>query len=289
MRNKLTLSYKNSFSLNKSVDSPYGSYTQYSRMNPYNPMTDEDGNYIKSYYFNPLSTSSYKTANPLYDATLSSFGKSQNQSWTNSLSGRWNITKELYVTGQANLGLSWSKADTYESPDMAKYENSKLADKGRYSLATGNGLSTDGKLVVNYGKSLDTKGSMFRVSAGGNIQYSRRQNASFLAKGFIKDELSDLSFALTYPSGHPTGSDRVATSVGFFVNANFSLWNRYFVDGSYRTSGSSKFGSNNSFAPVLGVRSRLAPPQREVHQGKPSLGQHLDIQVLSWLHGKRLV
>lgn len=173
-------------------------------MNPYNPMTDEDGNYIKSYYFNPLSTSSYKTANPLYDATLSSFGKSQNQSWTNSLSGRWNITKELYVTGQANLGLSWSKADTYESPDMAKYENSKLADKGRYTLSTGNGLSTDGKLVVNYGKSLDTRGSMFRVSAGGNIQYSRRQNASFLAKGFIKDELSDLSFALTYPSGHPT-------------------------------------------------------------------------------------
>lgn len=249
LRNKLTLSYKNSFSLNRSIDSPYGSYAQYSRMNPYLPMKDEDGEYYKYYTFNPFSTSGTKVSNPLYEATLSSFSKSQTQSWTNSLSGRWNITKELYVTGQANLGLSWSKADTYESPDMAKYENSKLADKGRYSLATGNGLSTDGKIVINYGKSLDTKGSMFRISAGGNIQYSRKQNASFIATGFIKDELSDLSFALSYPTGHPSGSDKVSTGVGVFANANFSLWNRYFVDGSYRASGSSKFGSRNSFAP----------------------------------------
>ncbi len=249
LRNKLTLSYKNSFSLNRSLDSPYGSYAQYSRMNPYLPMTDENGEYYKYYTFNPFSTSGTKISNPLYEATLSSFSKSQTQSWTNSLSGRWNITKDLYVTGQANLGLSWSKADTYESPDMAKYENSKLADKGRYSLATGNGLSTDGKIVINYGKSLDTKGSMFRISAGSNIQYSRKQNASFIATGFIKDELSDLSFALSYPTGHPSGSDKVSTGVGVFANANFSLWNRYFVDGSYRASGSSKFGSRNSFAP----------------------------------------
>ena len=249
LRNKLTLSYKNSFSLNRSIDSPYGSYAQYSRMNPYLPMKDEDGEYYKYYTFNPFSTSGTKVSNPLYEAALSSFSKSQTQSWTNSLSGRWNITKELYVTGQANLGLSWSKADTYESPDMAKYENSKLADKGRYSLATGNGLSTDGKIVINYGKSLDTKGSMFRISAGSNIQYSRKQNASFIATGFIKDELSDLSFALSYPTGHPSGSDKVSTGVGVFANANFSLWNRYFVDGSYRASGSSKFGSRNSFAP----------------------------------------
>lgn len=249
LRNKLTLSYKNSFSLNRSIDSPYGSYAQYSRMNPYLPMKDEDGEYYKYYTFNPFSTSGTKVSNPLYEAALSSFSKSQTQSWTNSLSGRWDITKELYVTGQANLGLSWSKADTYESPDMAKYENSKLADKGRYSLATGNGLSTDGKIVINYGKSLDTKGSMFRISAGSNIQYSRKQNASFIATGFIKDELSDLSFALSYPTGHPSGSDKVSTGVGVFANANFSLWNRYFVDGSYRASGSSKFGSRNSFAP----------------------------------------
>ena len=90
---------------------------------------------------------------------------------------------------------------------------------------------------------------MFRISAGSNIQYSRKQNASFIATGFIKDELSDLSFALSYPTGHPSGSDKVSTGVGVFANANFSLWNRYFVDGSYRASGSSKFGSRNSFAP----------------------------------------
>ena len=251
LRDKITLSYINSFTMTSSKDSPYGSFAQYAKMNPYNPVYDEEGEYIKTYYFNPYSTSSSSDSNPLYDATLSSFSKAKTQSFTNSLSGRWNVTKAFYVTGQASLNLGWSSSDKYDSPETASnLQITDITKRGSYTFSNSNRMSTNGKIVANYGKSIDTKGSMFRLSAGSTIDYSSSKSSSALGIGFLKDELSDISFALSYPStGSPSGSDKLSTSVGFFGNGNFSLWNRYFIDASYKASGSSKFGSSNSFAP----------------------------------------
>lgn len=250
LRDKLTLSYKVNFSMTDSKDSPYGSYSNYSKMNPYEPMYDEDGELIKIYYFNPISKSGNTDTNPLYEATLSSFKKNRSQTLKNSLDGRWNITKNLYVTGQGSVNLSWGSTDSYDSPDMIKYQNTDVTKRGQYTFSNKTGTTMSGKLVVNYGRSLDSKGSMFRVSGGSNIQYSRSQSSSGIGIGFLKDNLCDLSFALSYPgNGQPSGSDKISTEVGFFANANVGLWNRYVVDLSYRASGSSRFGSDNSFAP----------------------------------------
>lgn len=249
LRDKLTLTYKSSFSLNNSVNSPYGSYSQYSKMNPYETARDDNGEYIKTYYFNPLVPSSSGDPNPLYDATLSSFAKGKSQSFTNSISGRWNITKSFYVTAQGNIGLNWGSSDKYVSPMSSRELKNNVNKRGSYSFTNNSGFTTDGKFVVNYGRSLDTKGTMFRISGGANIQYARKLSSAARAVGFLKDDLSDLSFSIAYDNGKPSGTDKIATQVGVFVNGNFSLWNRYFVDASYRASGSSKFGSNNNFAP----------------------------------------
>ncbi len=250
LRDKLTLSYKVNFSMTDSKDSPYGSYSNYSKMNPYEPMYDEDGELIKIYYFNPISKTGNTDTNPLYEATLSSFKKNRSQTLKNSLDGRWNITKNLYVTGQGSVNLSWGSTDSFDSPDMIKYQNTDVTKRGQYTFSNKTGTTMSGKMVVNYGRSLDSKGSMFRVSGGSNIQYSRSQSSSGIGIGFLKDNLCDLSFALSYPgNGQPSGSDKISTEVGFFANANVGLWNRYVVDLSYRASGSSRFGSDNSFAP----------------------------------------
>ena len=249
LRDKLTISFKTNYSMTDSKDSPYGSYAAYSKMNPYEPMFDEDGNYIKVYYFNPITQSGETDTNPLYEATLSSFKKTSAHSLKNSLDGRWNVTKDFYITGQGNINLSWGSNDTYMSPDMVKYAKDEPANRGEYSFASRSGVSYNGKVVLNYGHSIDSKGSMFRISGGANVQYPHKKSASGRGIGFLKDELSDISFALKYPNGKPSGADNIATEAGFFANANMGLWNRYVVDLSYRSSGSSRFGSSNSFAP----------------------------------------
>ena len=251
LRDKFTLSYKNVFSVSDSKNSPYGSFSQYARMNPYEPIYDEDGELRKTIPFNAFIANPSLVVNPLYEATLSSFTKNRSMTSTNSLSARYNLSKYFYITSQASLNMGWSNSDDYTSPDSATYLNTvDVTRKGKYTFSSGNRISVDGKIVINYGRSLDTKGSMFRISAGGNAQYQRSQRSGAGAEGFLKDNLSDIKFALGYPpNGTPTGEDKISTLAGVFANANVSFRNRYFADASYRASGSSKFGAANSFAP----------------------------------------
>lgn len=255
VQDKLTVTFKANLNLTQSKDSPFGNFADYVALNPYERPYDEEGKLIRNFYFNPYDTSSERLANPLYDATLSSFTKSSAQSLTGSLQLRWNVTKNFYVTGQGNVGMSWGSSDDFVSPAAARFENyTDLAKKGQYSFSSRSGQTYDGKLVLNYGRSIGHKGTMFRLSGGANIKYTHNMMSRAVGEGFLKDELCDISFAMGYPAGgHPSGSDRIATELGFFANANFSLWNRYFVDASYRASGSSRFGSENSFAPFWAV------------------------------------
>ena len=250
LKDKLTVSFRSSLNMTNSVQSPYGKYMNYVQMNPYDPIRDENGELIKEYFFNPVHHSTNGDINPLYTATLSNFSKNKGHNFNNNLSARWNITKYFYITAQGSLGMSWGNSDSFKSPKDLSFKNMPMDKKGSYSFSDRENLRTDGKVVVNYGRSLGHKGSMFRVSAGGNIQYTRGKTSSAQAIGFFKDNLSDISFSNHYPeTGHPNGTDMISTQVGFFANANASFRNRYFLDLSFRTSGSSKFGSNNSFAP----------------------------------------
>ncbi len=229
-RDKLTLSFRTTYTLTDSKASPYGDFSAYSKLNPYEKIYDENGNYIKNYYFDPFDTNSERMTNPLYDATLSSFSKSRRQ---------------------ANMTISSGSSDKYVSPDAAQYVGySDVSQKGSYTFGQSKGFTVSGKIVASYGLPLDKRGSLFRISGGSNIKKTTSNTSTGEGRGFLKDGLSDLSFALGYaPNGKPSGRERIATEVGFFVNGNLGFLNRYVFDGSFRTSGSSRFGSDNSFAP----------------------------------------
>lgn len=250
-RDKLTISFRTNYSLTDSKNSPYGDFSDYTKLNPYEPVYDENGEFIKNYYFNPYDTSSERMSNPLYDATLSSFSKARTQNLTSSLTGKWNITKHLDLSGQLNMTISSGSSDDYVSPDAAQYVGySDVSQKGKYTFGSNKGFSIAGKLVASYGRAIGKKGSMFRVSAGANFKKTTSQTYRAEGRGFLLDELSDLSYAMGYdPNGKPYGRERIATEVGFFANANLGFLNRYILDASFRTSGSSRFGSDNSFAP----------------------------------------
>ena len=74
LTDKLTFNYRFAFTMTDSKASPYGDFGKYTRLNPYNPVYDEYGEYIKLYYFDPYlsnANDSRNQGNPLYDATLS--------------------------------------------------------------------------------------------------------------------------------------------------------------------------------------------------------------------------
>ena len=107
-------------------------------MNPYEPIYDEYGEYIKEYYFDPFdpSGSEKKIENPLYNATLSSFSKNQSRNMKNSVMIRWDIVPQFYVTGQINYSSDYSQSDVYVSPDDSQYLSTvNPAEKGSYTIS----------------------------------------------------------------------------------------------------------------------------------------------------------
>ncbi len=243
---KLTITYRADIGKTGVKNSPYGSFSQYVELNPYDTPMDNNGNWNKRL--------SYDVANPLYNATTGSFNKSRSKTITNSLNARWDIWQGFYATGSFNYTFSDSQGDAFISPEHSIYvKESDPTKKGSYSKTGSESSRWQLKGGITYSKSLDERGTILTVNVGANAEKNQSSSFNFSGIGFLKPMLTDINYANGYPEGRPGGGEQLSTSVGFFANMNFICLNKYFVDGSYRVSGSSKFGAERRFAPFWSV------------------------------------
>lgn len=227
--------------------SKYGAFSDYLMANPYDSPYDEMGNYRRSL--------SYERNNPLYEASLSSFHNSEMRTQKLSLDARYNFKPNFYVTLQGAYTTGYGTSDRYVSPESNYFTSvNTLSQKGSYALGN-NGLDEwSAKMVSNYIRSFDNDGTMLTLNIGAEIKRQNSYSRSLMATGFLSDSHSDIAYATAYPEGQaPYGSESLAASLGGFVSANFMWKNRYVIDGSYRVSGSSKFGQNHRYAPFWAV------------------------------------
>ena len=254
LTDKLTFNYRFAFTMTDSKASPYGDFGKYTRLNPYNPVYDEYGEYIKLYYFDPYlsnANDSRNQGNPLYDATLSSFNKGRNKSFSNYLSMRWDIKKAFFITGDINVNMSDSYTKVYVSPDDSSFEGKFLNQKGTYSFTHNESTNWAGKIALNYRLPLNETGNtVLTVNVGTDFKMGNSSSITTKAEGFLKDGMTDIKFASQYASTRPSGGDKKTREVGFYGTGSFELLGRYFLNGSYKSAGSSRFGSDHRFAPV---------------------------------------
>lgn len=246
LANKLTVSFQSSYSVVKTKDSPYGAFSQYVNMNPYDSPYDVNGELQKIV--------SWEIANPLYEASCNNFSKSNSNSFTNNLNIRWDIIKGLYVTANGSVMTSQGNKENFTSPSSVTYnKETDLTKKGRLTETSQKGLNLSGNFVVNYSQNLG-ENNLLSVHLGGDIYKDQFTTHGFVATGFLKPNLHSPQYAATYlEDARPNGSEDLSTRIGAFANLNFIAHNKYFVDGSIRRSGSSKFGANNRFAPFWSV------------------------------------
>ena len=235
-----TLSNRTTYQELSVKDSPYGSFSQYVRMNPYDRMFDENGK--------PNNNLAWDLDNPLYEATLGSFSTSGERVLSNSTDFRWDISKMFLLTGHFNLSSDIGWNDNFISPDSRTFKNvTELSQKGSYTKGTSKGISYNGNVVGTFNKFFKDE-SLVSLSAGWEINYSDSKSESFQTIGYFNDNLSFIGNAVGYPaSGKPYGTISETADVGFFTTGNFSWRNRYFVDATWRTTGSSQFGENNRY------------------------------------------
>ena len=238
IKNNIKISNRSTYAEVSTKDTPYGSFSQYARMNPYDPMFNEDGS---------VNTDlSWDLDNPLYEATLGSFSESDSRSFSNSTDIRWELNEQFRITGHFNVSTEKSGSSDFTSPKSRSFKNvADLSKRGSLQRGVTTGNSYSGNVVGSYNRFYKDE-SLVSASAGWEIDHSKSRSEYVSAIGFYNDLLSFIGNAAGYPTtSAPAGTQGESAEVSTFLSGNYSFRNRYFVDGTWRRTGSSQFGENN--------------------------------------------
>lgn len=136
---------QNSLSLTSilSHDTPYGSFSEYAKMNPYYKKRNEYGQYSKiiENKFGAVGTDNARVANPLYDTQFASFNKSTNFSLTNNFLIECAIQENLRAQVSFSFTKTQGESDAFVSPNDSSFETINLDERGTYSKSWANSLT----------------------------------------------------------------------------------------------------------------------------------------------------
>ena len=243
-----------SYGTSRGQESKYGVFSDYVEQQPYNAPYDQDGNLIR--FFDGFHKNTEQVQNPLYDATLNSFDRSNYQTLTNNFSVEWKPLEALIVRAQIGLTGTNTTADVFLPAEHSTFteDDYYLTDegflrRGSYSYTTGRSHTYDGNLTLAYSKVFADKHQVY-VGFDYSLSESQGYDYNILAEGFTNEDINFLGSARQYAMDEgPTGSKTLSRRMGLTGNANYIFDNRYYVDLSYRIDGSSSFGSEKKYAP----------------------------------------
>ena len=235
--------FSNKFSLTSTdYRNPIVAFSEYAAANPYYKKRNETGTIEKWLENNNF----FKAANPLWNASQNSRDEGKNLALTNYFMAEYFPTVEWRV--RARLGLTYGNDDTekFYSRNDTRFENMETIKKGEYRSSNTRTNQVEGELSVTYAKVLGKH--RINLVVGGNVSSNKSLTQGYSAVGFPDGDFSYPSFSNGYPeNGTPTYYESVSRSVNGYFNTGYSFDDRYLMDFSLRTSGSSVFGTSRKY------------------------------------------
>lgn len=235
--------FSNKFSMSStSLENPIVSFQTYAEANPYYKKYSESGTIEKWLENNDF----FKAANPLWNDSQNSRDEGKSLSLSNYFIAEYFPTTEWRV--RARVGITYGNDDTekFYSPNDTRYEDVETIKKGGYYSTNARLNQVEGELSVTFAK-LWGKHRVNMV-AGGNVYSTKTLTQGYAAQGFPDGDFTYPSFSNGYPeNGTPTYYESVSRSVNGYFNAGYSFDDRYLMDFSLRTSGSSVFGTSRKY------------------------------------------
>lgn len=246
---KDNLLFRNSLTMlvNQGIDSPYGGFMQYTRLNPYWEAEDEQGN-IKR--FAAISEVEGKVANPMYDATIGTHSSNKYYDFTDNFYAEWQATRSLKTTIRIGWNKKLNESNQFFPADHSRfinYKDNQIDEKGEYTLTNGESERISGDLNASYSRALG-KHSVF-LNGGAFVAERSSSSYGHRAVGFSNSEIADITFAKQYAKGSvPTGGSTIQRELSFLVAGSYDYDNRYLFDGTFRRGASSLYGANNRWS-----------------------------------------
>ncbi len=236
------LLFRNQLSIddNRSADSPYGDFSLYAQLNPYNAIRDEDGKMNDS-WSNLLMENNY-----LKNGEIATRFEDHYTQITENFYIEWQALESLRLTGRFGLTKKNTDSEDFKPAEhtdfLSGYAGDRISLRGSYATEQrkDNSLSLDLGAAYSF-----NKGSHVLFA---NAQYTMSKQKydyyAVQAEGIANENMDHISMALQYAGTKPTGSEGITRDMGFVLSLNYSFDDRYLLDVNYRLTGSSDFGAD---------------------------------------------
>lgn len=227
-------------------------FSQFSRANPYYRKYDEFGNPKKvledfKAYGNNAYTPIYS---PLYDQSNLNIDQEKSFGFTNNLELEWRILESLRARGRFGIRSSSTNNVIFRSPFDVEFEGTNELAKGSYDEGNGKNANYDGDFSLTFGK-LFVEKHLLNAVAGIRMEQNVAKQSTFGVSGFTDDEFSNPNFALGYVAGQKAGyQESKRRTASFFANAGYAFDQRFLLDATIRSDGSSVYGSDRQFSVI---------------------------------------
>ena len=237
-----------SYNVTKSKESPYGSFSDYTKKMPYDEYKDENGKYLKK-------TQKWIVGgdeeNPLYEATLKNYDEDQIDELINNLAVNWYINDYWQIKGQFSVTKTTTRGESFLDPESRK--NGDLLGKdnpisGELRTEENNGFKWDLTATAAYNRSIEK--NHINLTFGINAKDEQSKSLSSFYKGFPNGSLSSINYANEIVV-KPTVNQNKSRLFGMLASLNYTYDNIYLLDISLRMDGSSEFGADKRFAPFF--------------------------------------
>ncbi|SFG76828.1 SusC/RagA family TonB-linked outer membrane protein [Prevotella sp. KH2C16] len=240
---------KNIITLDNSVgnESPWGSFSEYTKLNPYLRAYDEKGN-IPKYLddFSELQGASHYL-NPMYNTTFHSKDQSKNFAVREQFKVEYTPTRDWRFEGAFSLAKSVGHHDVFRPAQHTAFDN--ITDpvlRGDYRRNQSESVNWGLDLTGSWNKQLNDH------YLTGNLRMSLLENTmetyGNYVTGFPNDNMDNLLFGRKY-NEKVTGLESTNRSIGWVMAGGYSYKYKYSFDFNVRVDGSSEFGRDNRWAP----------------------------------------
>lgn len=247
-KGKISATNNLSIDRNSSRNSPYGSFSEYAKMNPYWRIYDDQGKLIPTYSVGSTSTT---IGNPLYNATLNSKDGSDYTLITENFQLDYRHNNNVRFFARVGYTQQNNQTDFFRSAKHTDYlnispTNAEYLNRGIYRITNGfqKGFTVD--VSGSYNKVINRHELYFNGILTANQQNSSTTGMTMV--GFPNDDLSNISMGRQYQTGSKAvGTENTVRIAAATAAFNYVYDNRFLADASYRRNGSSQYGKNTKW------------------------------------------
>jgi TonB-linked SusC/RagA family outer membrane protein len=260
--NKLNFSNSLRIGSTRGNESPWGSFADYAKLNPYWSPYDANGNIVQTFkpwsydYWVQANKGDKPYANPMYDATLNTFNKSAYTSIVENFQVEYRPVNHLTLNGGFSINSNQSTGDNFKPASHSAFSQYQPVDvfrKGSYTYSTGKDYTFQGRVQAIY-NNLFAGVHGLTIGVNGEMNEAKGTSYSIVAEGFPDETVDFLGRALQYQQNSaPSGNESTTRRIGLVATANYMYDDRYFADVTYRVDGASQFGTNKRFAPFYAL------------------------------------